>query len=191
MTARIATFAPSTYANVGSLDRLARFGLGMLLIVIGLVGQEPLGANVAMMLVAIPLVITALMAWDPFYALLGIRTATLRAPPEALSATYAASANEGPSLGWFDRIGRFGLGAALLSVTLLGNVPIEWAVSTALASIPVIMTGVMGWDPFYHLAGIRTTTLPVATAAPYSAHAEIKVFDLYDEAPPVEWKKAA
>lgn len=191
MTAIHQSFAPSTYANIGSLDRLARFGLGMVLIGIGLVGQEPLGATVIMMLVAIPLVISAVMAWDPVYALLKLRTATLRAPPPEGYPGYEASANEGPLMSWLDRIGRFGLGAALLSVTLLGNVPVEWSVGAALASIPIIMTGVTGWDPLYHLLGIRTATQPITTAMPYSVEAEINVFDLYDEAPSRELKKAA
>lgn len=174
-------FAPHTYANVGSFDRLARVGLASVLIGITLTANEPMGANVLMTLVAIPLVISAMMAWDPLYAALGIRTATLHARPRGHWTPSPESANAGINVGTADRLGRVGLAAALLSVTLLSSGPIEYAVFAALLSIPVTMTAVVGWDPLYAVAGIRTATLPIETAQPYALDRPVEVFKLFDE----------
>lgn len=183
MNAIATTSGPAGMTNVGSLDRLARLALGALLIGIELTAGEPRGANVVMTLVAIPLIITALMAWDPFYALMGKRTATLRATAVDPRSYRQRDANAGINMGWPDRLGRFGVGAALLSVTLLGTGAVEWAVYAALASVPIIMTGVMGYDPIYRLVGIRSAMLTQAPARVSAADLSqpVQVFPFFDE----------
>jgi len=185
-------YALHTYSNIGSLDRVARLVLASVLIGIPLSGVEPMAANVTMMLVAIPLVMSAIMAWDPIYAFFNVRTATLKARPLAAWNSDARD-NDGLNVGWIDRIGRFGLGAALLSVTLLGTVDGAMHSYAALASIPVIMTGVIGWDPFYHFFGLRTATLPIETAEDYGSTKVTDMFTVFDAEPETQedFKKAA
>lgn len=177
------TSGPAGLANVGSLDRLARLALGAVLIGIELTAGEPRGANVVMTLAAIPLIATALIAWDPFYALLGKRTATLHATAVDPRSYRQRDANAGINMGWPDRLGRFGVGAALLSVTLLGTGAVEWAVYAALVSVPIIMTGMMGYDPIYRLAGIRSAMLVQAPASVSAATLSqpVQVFSFFDE----------
>jgi hypothetical protein len=184
----------NTNPNLGSLDRLARLGLASVLIAIPISGVEPTAQNALMLLVAIPLVITAIIGWDPVYALFKVRSATLKARP--VTAWHSDQRdNDGPNVGWLDRIGRFGLGAALLSVTLVGTADAAVLSYAALASIPIIMTGVMGWDPIYQYLGIRTATVPVRSAQPHVLEKSAEVFSLFDndEEPQseVERKKAA
>ncbi|MBI3773094.1 MAG: DUF2892 domain-containing protein [Gammaproteobacteria bacterium] len=183
MNATGTTYDTTSSINVGSLDRIARLGLGALLIGIELSAGEPRGVNVVMTLVAIPLIITALIAWDPIYALLGKRTATLRAQPMDLRTYHYRDANAGINMGWPDRFGRLGFGAALLSVTLLGSGPVEWGVFTALVSIPIIMTGMLGFDPIYQMVGIRSAFLPQSpkpgSAAGYNQ--PVQIFTFFDE----------
>lgn len=185
-------YALHTYSNIGSLDRVARIVLASTLIAIPLTGVEPSEANLVMMLVAIPLVMSAIMAWDPIYAFFKVRTATLKARPLA-GWNSDTRDNDGLNVGWIDRVGRFGLGAALLSVTLIGTVDGAVHSYAALASIPIIMTGVIGWDPFYHVFGLRTATLPIQTAADYGSTKVTDMFTVFDAEPDTQEdiKKAA
>jgi hypothetical protein len=168
-----------TNANVGSLDRLARLVLASTLIVIPLTGVEPTEANVVMLLAAIPLMSSAIMAWDPLYALAKLRTATLRSQPPTERGAQTPYF-DGANVGMVDRFARFGLAAALLSVTLLGSADAAVLSYTALAAIPIAMTGIMGWDPFYQIFGARTATLPATSVTAYQSRKASVPFTVFD-----------
>lgn len=172
--------------NVGSLDRLARLGIAALLVFIELTAGEPRGANVVMTLVAIPLFITALIGWDPVYAILGKRTVTLHAKSVDPRTYRNLDANAGINVGLPDRMGRFIVTAGLLSATLFGTVSAEWGVYTALLSIPIMLTGLTGYDPIYHMLGIRTAFVSqlAVKVSPAMLHQPIEVFPFFDDGEP-------
>ena len=55
----------------------------------------------------------------------------------------------------FDRIIRFILGATLIGFTLSGIFP-GWETLVSLAAVPLIVTAIIAWDPFYALTEINT-----------------------------------
>jgi len=169
--------------NVGGLDRLFRVGLASVFIIDGLHGTGPLGLESVMFLIAIPLIVSAIIARDPFYALLKIRSATLHDPdPHALKAEAKMNPNGGINVGTLDRAFR-ALAASLLLAT-----PFVWteaigagAVVGTLAGIIVMMTAIMGWDPIYRLAKIRTTTVKTGTAKQQEYNTPVNTFELFDD----------
>lgn len=178
-------YASHTYSNVSTLDRLARLVLSALLIAIPLL--EPTEMNMLMMLVAIPLVMSAIMAWDPVYALFKIRTATLHAQPAFAWGRRAESEGDGPNVGMLDRVVRLSFGAALLSVPLLfswlESIDTDVLVFSTLAAIPIVLTSAIGWDPIYQVLGLRTATLSVDTAKDYATETDAEGFELFDAEP--------
>lgn len=178
-------YASYTYSNVSALDRVARLGLSTVLIAIPLL--EPTETNMLMMLAAIPLVMSAIMAWDPMYALFKIRTATFHAQPAFAWGRRAESEADGPNVGMLDRIVRLSFGAALLSVPLLfswlESIDTDILVFATLAAIPIVLTSAIGWDPIYQALGLRTATLSVDTAKDYGAETDGEGFELFDAEP--------
>lgn len=67
------------------------------------------------------------------------------------------------NLGIVDRMIRFFGGGVLLAGGVLGMLAGEtglvWAAVLIILSIYPLMTTMMGWDPFYHMAGARTCSL--------------------------------
>lgn len=174
--------SPHLVPNVGSHDRFARLGLASVLLGLTLSGAEPPGVGALMALLSIPLVITALMAWDPLYALLGIRTATLRVnqgkdwhrrdqSDELLSV----------NIGSADRLGRLALSTALFSLAIVGSADLVWTTVAAIAATIIVATVVTGWDPLYHLLKIRTATLSTKRAPAVRLDQSTESFPLYDE----------
>ena len=169
-------------SNVGGFDRVIRVVLGALLLADGLHGTGPLGIDGILMLVAIPLIISAIIAWDPVYALFQVRTATLpahRTPQWKLS---TLNANGGINVGTADRLLRIVLASGLLATPFLWVGPVGiMAVATTAVGIIVMMTAVTGWDLFYQLAGVRTATLPIESAPEYGNDDDISHLDLFDK----------
>ena len=60
-------------ANLGTIDRGVRLGVGMLLVA-SLLTMNSMSGELVASLLAIPLITTALFAWDPIYAALGINS---------------------------------------------------------------------------------------------------------------------
>ena len=70
-----------TYSNLGIIDRSLRLFLGAaILIDILLMGDSPMQAALA--LVAIPLITSAMIAWDPIYALFNLNSFAARVDAE-------------------------------------------------------------------------------------------------------------
>ena len=172
-----------TSANVGSLDRLLRTVLGSVLIVDGLYSAAPtlglLGG--VLILLSIPLFTSAIMAWDPIYAMLKIRTATFRTKDTHLAENQKHNANGGiNNVGTVDRVFRMALSSLVLATPAILAGPVGYvAVTGVLAGFIVMMTVITGWDPIYQLARIRTVTLPMASAI--IAHSSIEELTLIDD----------
>jgi len=170
-------------ANVGGLDRVIRTGLASVLLMDVLHGTGPLGLEPYFAIAAIPLIISAIMAWDPLYALFDVRTVTLRgsnsqqASADRLSATFA-----GINVGAIDRLYRVVLASLLIATPFLWVEAVGMGAAIAsIAGIAVMMTAIMGWDPLYHLADVRTATLKIVTAPQPSYREHLDTFELYDE----------
>ena len=169
-------------SNVGGFDRVIRVALGALLLADGLHGTGPLGMDGVLMLVSIPLIISAIIAWDPLYALFQVRTATLPAHQIPQWKLSTLNANGGINVGTADRLLRIVLASGLLATPFLwtGSIGIM-AVATTGAGIIVMMTAVMGWDPFYQSAGVRTVTLPIESVPEHGKDDDINHLDLFDK----------
>ena len=83
-----------TCANMGTIDRVVRAGIGFMLIA-SLLSMQTMQADMALTLFSIPLIVAAITAWDPIYAVLGINSFSSRidieaAEPDANANTLAA-----------------------------------------------------------------------------------------------------
>jgi len=85
-----------SYPNLGAIERAARFGIGLACLA-SLLTMSTMQAEMVFALLAIPLIVTAITAWDPLYAALGINsfasrtdveTAELDSNEETLGACY-------------------------------------------------------------------------------------------------------
>ena len=82
-----------TYANMGIIDRSIRLGAGLAMLY-ALMTMTSMSTGMAFSLLAIPLMVTALTAWDPIYAAVGINSLGSRldikvAEPETSEKTLA------------------------------------------------------------------------------------------------------
>ena len=86
-----------TCPNLGTIDRAVRFGAGSVLMAT-LLTMGVMQAELVITLLAIPLIITAITAWDPLYAALGVNsfasridveTAELDADEKTLGTCYS------------------------------------------------------------------------------------------------------
>jgi len=80
--------------NIGAIDRAVRFGAGLILMA-ALLTTNTMEADMVFTLLAIPLIITSITAWDPLYAALGINSFASHvdaeaAEPDASKQTLAA-----------------------------------------------------------------------------------------------------
>lgn len=83
-----------SYANMGIMDRGIRAGVALTLLY-ALMTMGSMTAEMVVSFLAIPMIMTAITAWDPIYAALGInsfgsRTDVEAAEPEATEQTLAA-----------------------------------------------------------------------------------------------------
>ena len=86
-----------TCPNLGAIDRASRLGAGLILIAT-LLTMNNMQSDLVVTLFAIPLIVTAIIAWDPLYAMLNINsfasrvdveTAELDAGQKTLGACYS------------------------------------------------------------------------------------------------------
>jgi hypothetical protein len=82
-----------SYANIGIIDRGIRLGAGLMMLS-ALMTMTSMTGGMALSLLAIPLVVTAIIAWDPIYAVMGINSLGSRldvkaAEPETSDRTLA------------------------------------------------------------------------------------------------------
>lgn len=167
--------------NVGGSDRLLRAILGGILLADGMYGTGPLDLDALLIMLSIPLVISAMFAWDPFYALFKVRTVTLHVHAAPYWKARALNANGGINVGTVDRISRIIVASVMLATPFLLPGTVGMAIAAAnFAGIIVIMTALTGWDPIYSLIKIRTATLPIETAPSITKHSSDKLA-MFDE----------
>ena len=120
-----------------------------LLITFMIASPVPVGLWSLVALVAIPIIASGIIGWDPVHALLGVNQYNA-AEGEIQQRSWSC-----PNVGTVDRIARLGVGIALLT-TAFTSAEIMWQSITVLLAIPVIMTAVIAWDPLYALAYTNT-----------------------------------
>ena len=139
------------FQNMGDGDRVIRVLIGALLIGYTMgVAVDKLGWLSVLPLLAIPVVMTAILSWDPLYSLFNISTAK-NMPVTTLG--FMAS-----NVGKVDTYVRYTIGLTMLVATLaFAPSPIG-----VVALIP--LAGVIGWDPIY--ASFKLNTLEQAENLP-------------------------
>ncbi|KPJ94043.1 MAG: hypothetical protein AMJ53_06095 [Gammaproteobacteria bacterium SG8_11] len=169
--------------NISYEGREVRILTGSALIVALLVAAPtPLGLWGISALIAIPLIASGITAWDPLHALFGINHYS-ETEGEIQQRSWSC-----PNVGTVDRITRFGVGVLLLG-TAFTSTEIVWQSITALLAIPVMMSAIMAWDPFYALAYTNTfaSKSDVKSADPELEEATLAKF--YDFPSPVVTNK--
>ena len=144
----------NTFKNMGDGDRVIRVLIGALLTgyTMGL-NIEPLGWFSVLPLLAIPVVMTAIMGWDPLYSLANFSTSK---STSVTTLGFMAS-----NLGKTDTIVRYVVGSAMLVATLLFSpVPIGLVALIPLAAAILILTSIAGWDPIYATFRLDTREQP-------------------------------
>lgn len=136
--------------NMSYQDRQIRIVTGSALIVaLMMAAPTPVDLWGLVALIAIPIIASGIVAWDPFYALFGIdRYSEIEGEIQQRSWSC-------PNIGKVDRIARLVIGV-LLMATALTSSEIVWQGITTLLAIPVIMSAIMAWDPLYALAYTNT-----------------------------------
>ncbi|MGD8558427.1 MAG: DUF2892 domain-containing protein [Gammaproteobacteria bacterium] len=140
----------NTFQNMGDGDRVIRFVAGALLIGFTMgAAVEKLGWLSVLPLVAIPVIMTAILNWDPLYGLFNISTVK-----ENRIKTLGFMAS---NVGRMDTVVRYVVGIALLLLTLaFAPTPIGTIALVPLAAAVLILTGIVGWDPLYSLFKLNT-----------------------------------
>jgi len=136
--------------NMSYQDRQIRILSGSgLIVALMIAAPTPLGLWGLAALIAIPIVASGIIAWDPFYAVLGFnRYSDTEGEIQQRSWTC-------PNIGMVDRIARLAVGVLLITTAFTSS-EIVWQSITTLLAIPVIMSAIMAWDPLYALAYTNT-----------------------------------
>ena len=136
--------------NLGFNDRQLRLVFGTLMLVAPMfAAPESVGLWAVLMLAGIPVITTAIIGWDPVYALLSKTTFVERA--EDIKQRNWSYAN----MGIIDRSMRVGAGAVML-YALMTMDAMTASLALTLFAIPLIATATIAWDPLYAMFGINT-----------------------------------
>jgi len=129
--------------NLGFADRQIRAIIGTLMLATPvIINPETLGLWSILMLASIPLLVTAIMGWDPIMALTGKSTYEYRS--EDIHQRHWANAN----IGIIERSIRLVIGLAMVTA-LMGIPAMNGDMVLALLAIPLIVTAITAWDPLY------------------------------------------
>jgi len=148
--------------NLSFSDRQLRFVIGTTLIAATLIlAPETMGMWSIVLLAAVPLMPMALTGWDPLYALAG-KSAYVEGEEDIQQRSWTC-----PNLGAIDRASRFGAGLVLIATLMTMNSMQSELIITLLA-IPLIITAIIAWDPFYAVLKINSfaSRVDVETAEP-------------------------
>jgi hypothetical protein len=129
--------------NLGITDRQIRALIGTLMLAIPMFGVTgTLGLWSILMLASIPVLVTAIIGWDPLYAVIG--KSTYQRQEEDIQQRHWSNAN----MSIFERGIRLGIGIAMLGAMMaVPSMTLEMAF--ALLAIPLIATAITAWDPLY------------------------------------------
>jgi hypothetical protein len=129
--------------NLSFTDRQLRYAGGVALITIPLIVQPTtMGLWTLLILSSIPLITTALVGWDPIYALIG--KSTYIDGKEDIRQQYWTCANVGIT----DRVIRLVIGIGLI-ISLLTMDSMNAGLAISFLAIPLITTAIIAWDPLY------------------------------------------
>lgn len=155
-------FKQSSYTqNVGNGDRLIRYITGSFLIGLFMaytsVGNRYDDLLATLALLSIVIITSAIIRWDPVYAMLGLDT----------NAGTANRIRSGAvNVGMIDSAVRLATGSAMIGgFMLLSPTPVGWSVILPLLAIPVIVTAIIGWCPVYALFKVNTMDKLTTTGA--------------------------
>jgi len=140
-----------TFQNMGDGDRVIRVLIGALLIGYTMgAAIDKLGWLSVLPLLSIPLIMTAILSWDPLYGLMNFNTAK-KIPVTTLG--FMAT-----NVGKTDTITRYVIGITLLVATLVfASSPIGIVVYVPIVAAVLILSSILGWDPIY--AAFKLNTL--------------------------------
>ena len=129
--------------NLSFTNRQLRFVLGASMLVAPLIATpETMEMWSLVLLASIPVMATAIMGWDPVYALLG-KSSYIPGEEDIQQRNWTL-----PNIGILDRGVRFSIGTILiLSLLSMGAPQINAALS--LIAIPLIISAITAWDPIY------------------------------------------
>lgn len=135
-------------SNVGLIDRVVRFVASAAMVASFMAYQEAgTGLYAGLALLAIPVFTSALLRWDPIYALLGVNTTG-----EVVGDGFAEQ-----NMGNLDRTIRYGVsGAMVVGFMVTATAPIGASALLPLLAIVVFGTAVTGWCPLYTLGNLST-----------------------------------
>ena len=129
--------------NLSFSDRQLRFALGASLIATTLYVQpETMGMWSIVMLASIAFISMAINGWGPLYALIG-KSSHIEGEEDIQQRSWTC-----PNVGTIDRAVRMGLGLALM-VTMFTMDTMTAGMVVTLAAIPLIISAITAWDPFY------------------------------------------
>lgn len=136
--------------NLGFTDRQLRTVVGTLMITIPMFAVTgTMGLWSILVIAAIPVLTTAIIGWDPLYALM--EKTTYVACEEDIQQRNWSYAN----IGIIDRAIRLGIGVTLLYALLtIGAMTADMVLT--LMAIPLIASAITAWDPIYATLGINS-----------------------------------
>ena len=138
--------------NIGHGDRLIRYIVGVTFIGLFMAYQ---GANnrfdellATLALLSVVVISTAIIRWDPIYAMLGLNTVA-----NARKRVRHGAVN----VGMADGASRLAIGSIMIGgFMLFSPTPVAWTVILPLLAIPIISTAIIGWCPVYALSKVDT-----------------------------------
>jgi len=136
--------------NLGIMDRQVRTIIGTLMIATPMFAvPETMGLWSILMLAAIPVLTTAIIGWDPLYALIN-RTTYVKSEEDIQQRNWSYA-----NIGIIDRGIRFGIGITMLyALMTMGTMTTEMAFT--LLAIPLIFSAITAWDPIYAALAINS-----------------------------------
>lgn len=136
--------------NLGFADRQVRAVIGTLMIAAPAIAvPETLGAWSILMLASVPLLTTAIMGWDPLYAMMDKSTYEYRS--EDIHQRHWTHAN----MGIIERGIRLGIGSMMIAA-LFAMPSMSAGMGFTLMAIPLIVTAITAWDPIYAAMGLNS-----------------------------------
>lgn len=160
--------------NLGFTDRQTRAVIGTLMLatpVFAIPGA--LGMWSILMLASIPIMVTAIVGWDPIYAFTG--KSTYESQSEDIQQRHWTNAN----IGIIERGIRLGVGLTMLAA-IMGMPAMSASMAPALIAIPLIVTAITAWDPFYAAMSLNSFSSRVDVEAAEPGVSEDTLAEYYE-----------
>ncbi|WP_455208697.1 YgaP family membrane protein [Kaarinaea lacus] len=136
--------------NLSFSDRQFRFVIGASMVAAGIiVTPETMGMWSIVLLASIPFITMSITGWDPLYAILG-KSTRVEGEEDIQQRSWTC-----PNVGTIDRAVRFSIGLMLLA-SLLTMTTMQADMVFTLLAIPLIVTAITAWDPFYAALGTNS-----------------------------------